>query len=88
MFVVLIASQDPDMPDEFCPDRCGFIVQAPLVGGRVLQLALDWRRMRERPRLLERLRRFSEVMNKGGVSVLFLDADGKVRGSLAPGHNK
>jgi hypothetical protein len=78
---------DPGMPDEFRPDRCGFIVQAALAGRRVLALAVDWKRMRERPRLLERLQRFCAVMNKNGFSVLSLDADGRVRGSLAPGHD-
>jgi hypothetical protein len=74
------------MPDEFRPDRCGFIVQSALVGDDVMQLAVDWRRMREKPRLLERMRRFTDIVNRGGISVVWIGPDDRVQGALAPGH--
>jgi hypothetical protein len=64
----------------------GFIV-VPLLRGRLWQLVVDWKRLREKPRLSKQFHWFVSVMNRSGVSVIWEDRDGKSRNALAAGHD-
>jgi hypothetical protein len=78
----------PDMRDEYRPDRCGFVLMAPLTNGKALQLSVDWKRIREKPRLKNTMQKFVDAVTRSGTSVVWIAPDRKLRAVLAPGHTE
>jgi hypothetical protein len=76
----------PALPDELRPDRCGFIT-LPHSAARLTQLVVNWRRMKERPRLRKVLDAFTEHLISHGHSVVYNDVDDSPCWRVAPGHD-
>jgi hypothetical protein len=76
----------PSMPDELRPDRCGFVTLLHS-GVRLTQLVVNWRRLKERPRLHKVLHAFIEDMTSHGHSIVYNDVEDRPCWRVAPGHD-